>query len=191
MPTNALQRQRQAQFKRQLFVTALVVSAATIAWFTTGCGDTAATSPMRANTVRASLLASGNDSLFVCAADTVVASDTAIIGPLGGALAFGPHTLVIPPGALLTPTTITATAPADGHVSAVLQPSGLQFLVPATLTLGYGQCSPPPASTPSIVYLSGPLGQILQWLPSVLHLDTPSVSALIGHFSVYAVAERR
>lgn len=178
--------------KRRLLFAAMLGGAATIAWFTTGCGDTtSATSPVHPTAARANLFAPPAESLFACAADSIVASDTATIGLLGGTLTFGPHKLVIPPGALLTPTTITATAPADGHLTAVFEPSGLQFLLPPTLTMGYGQCNPQPSNSLSIVYLSGPLGQILELLPSILHLDTHTVSAPIWHFSVYAGAERR
>ena len=100
---------------------------------------------------------------------------------------------IFPPAALLfTPTLIALPRlRLDGHLTAVLQPEGLRFLLPATLTLGYAQCNPQPSNTLSIVYLNGPLGQILQWLPSILHLDSHTVTALIGHFSVYAGAERR
>lgn len=183
---------RVRRFKRRLFTAALLTSAAAIAWFTTGCHDpSSATSPTHPSAARANLLSPPGDSLFVCAADSVVAADTAIIGPLGGTLNFGPHSLLIPPGALLTPTAITATAPADGHLTAVLEPSGLHFLLPAVLTLGYSQCNPQPSNALSIAYLNGPLGQILEWLPTTLHLDTHTVSAPIGHFSVYAGAERK
>lgn len=175
--------------KRKLLFGVVLVGAATTAWFLTGCRDdrTSLTSP----SVRSNLLSPQSGPLFVCAADSVAATDTATIGVLGGVINFGPHSLLVPPGALLKQTTITATAPADGHLTAVLQPEGLQFLVPATLTLGYGQCNPQPSNTLSIVYLNGPLGAILQWLPSILHLDSHTVSAIIGHFSVYAGAERR
>ncbi|HZS61681.1 MAG TPA: hypothetical protein VFA43_20570 [Gemmatimonadaceae bacterium] len=176
--------------KRNLLFAAVLVGAATTAWFLTGCRDDR--SNVMSPAVRSNLLSPPQASqLFVCAADTIAASDTATIGPLGAVIHFGPHSLVIPPGALLRQTTITATMPADGHLTAVLQPEGLQFLVPATLSLGYGQCDPQPDNTLSIVYLNGPLGQILQWLPSLLHLDSHTVTALIGHFSVYAGAERR
>jgi hypothetical protein len=175
--------------KRNLLFGAVLIGAATTAWFLTGCRDDRSnvTSPP----IRTNLFSPPPSQLFVCAADTVAVTDTATIGPLGGTINFGPHTLMIPPGGLLRQTTITATAPADGHLTAVLQPEGLQFLVPATLTLGYSQCNPQPSNSLSIVYLNGPLGQILEWLPSVLHLDSHTVSTLIGHFSVYAAAERR
>ena len=175
--------------KRNLILGAVLVGAATTAWFLTGCRDDR--NNVVSPSVRSNLLSPPTNQLFVCAADSVAVTDSATIGPLGGMITFGPHTLLIPPGALLRQTTITATAPADGHLTAVLQPEGLQFLVPATLTLGYSQCNPQPSSSLSIVYLNGPLGQILQWLPSILHLDSHTVSALIGHFSVYAGAERR
>jgi hypothetical protein len=188
MSTNSLKKKLRS---RLIFVATLAV-AGTIAWFTTGCHDpNNATSPTNPN-LRGSVLGDQVPTqLFACAADSIEVSDTATIGALGGTINFGPHSLMIPPGALLTPTLITATMPADGHLTAQLQPSGLQFLLPATLTLGYGQCNPAPSSSLSIVYLSGPLGQILDWLPSVLNLNTNTVSAPIAHFSTYAGAERQ
>lgn len=136
-------------------------------------------------------LLGGSDSLslFACAADSIADSASAVIGPLGGQIHFGPHTLVVPPGALLRSTTITATSPGDGYVDAVFQPEGLHFLLPAQLTLSYAQCSPAPSQQASITYLQSLLGEILDILPS---LDNPSkgqVVAPVTHFSVYAVAD--
>lgn len=133
----------------------------------------------------------GSDSLslFACAADSIADSASAVIGPLGGQIQFGPHTLVVPPGALLRATTITASAPGDGHVDAVFQPEGLHFLVPAVLTLSYAQCSPPPDHQASITYLQSLLGEILDILPSVDNPTKGQVVAPITHFSVYAVAD--
>src|SRR3712207_2140673 len=39
------------------------------------------------------------------------------VGPGGGVIVVGPHSLLIPPGALAADTTITATAPAGDHVA--------------------------------------------------------------------------
>jgi hypothetical protein len=139
----------------------------------------------------ASRIRGGSDSLslFVCAADSIADSASAVIGPLGGQIQFGPHTLVVPAGALLQPTTITATAPGDGYVDAVFQPQGLHFLVPAQLTLSYAQCSPAPDHQASITYLQSLLGEILDILPSVDNRSQGQVVAPITHFSVYAVAD--
>jgi len=70
------------------------------------------------------------------------ASATKTIGPLGGTISAGPHTLIIPPGAVLNPTTITMTAPTGLGVNAVkFQPEGLRFVTPASLTMSYSNCS--------------------------------------------------
>lgn len=129
-------------------------------------------------------------SLYACSADSVAHTSSAVIGVAGGTIAFGPHTLFIPPGSLLQRTTITATAAADGHVSAVFQPEGLKFLVPAVLTMSYRQCATPPVGTVSIVYLQGLLGKILSILPAKLDPISRTVIAPVSHFSVYAVADR-
>lgn len=138
------------------------------------------------------VLPSSKDSsiLYVCTADSVAHSGSADIGILGGKIAFGGNTLIVPPGAVLKKTTITATAPGDGHLSAVFQPEGLHFLAPPVLTLSYKQCATPPASGATIVYLQSLLGSLLEILPSTLNLNQHSISAPIWHFSVYAVADR-
>src|SRR6267378_5225064 len=78
------------------------------------CTDRTPTSvPLAAApTPDASLIGSllGATGLLKCS-NLPYASDTQTIGPLGGVLRAGPHSLVIPPGALLRPTTITMTAP--------------------------------------------------------------------------------
>jgi len=138
------------------------------------------------------VLPAGSDSvsIYECSADSVAHTSSAMIGIAGGTIAFGPHSLFIPPGSLLKPTTITATAAGDGHVSAVFQPEGLKFLVPAVLTMSYRQCATPPVGTVSIVYLQGLLGEILDILPAKLDAASGTVVAPVSHFSVYAVADR-
>jgi hypothetical protein len=128
-------------------------------------------------------------TVFACAADSITASDSANIGPLGGTLHFGGNTLIVPPGAVFRTTKITATDPGDGHVSAVFQPEGLHFLVPAILTMKYSQCSPPPTGSPSIVYLKGLLDPILEILPTTIDLKLGTAIAPVSHFSVYALAD--
>jgi hypothetical protein len=135
-------------------------------------------------------LSQDSSTLYVCTADSVPHTGSANIGILGGKVTFGSNTLIVPPGAVLRNTTITATTPGDGHLSAVFQPEGLQFLVPPVLTLNYRQCAKPPASTAKIVYLQSLLGELLEILPTTLNLNQYTISAPIWHFSVYAVADR-
>jgi hypothetical protein len=135
-------------------------------------------------------LSSDSTTLYVCTADSVAHTGSGTIGVAGGTIAFGNNTLIVPPGALLQRTQITATEAGDGHVSAQFQPEGLKFLLPAVLTLSYRQCATPPANSAQIVYLQSLLGELLDILPTTLNLGQHSISAPIWHFSVYAVADR-
>ena len=62
-------------------------------------------------------------------------SATQTIGPDGGTLQVGPHTLSIPPGALTEPVTITAVMPSDTVNRVQFQPQGLTFQQAASLTM--------------------------------------------------------
>jgi hypothetical protein len=156
-------------------------------------GTTAPTRTTAPSSSQSSLIPFVNtgDTIFACPADSVAVTTTQTVGLAGGVIQFGPNTLIVPPGAVLSPTTITATTPADGHLTAVLEPTGLQFLVPPTLILNYSQCSPPPSGALSVAYLDGPLGQILQLLQTTTDSVTHTMSAPLSHFSVYAGAEAR
>ena len=70
------------------------------------------------------------------------AANSATIGPAGGSLTVGPHTLTVPAGALTTPVLISAEAPVGTVNSVRFGPEGLQFAAgkPATLTLSYANC---------------------------------------------------
>jgi hypothetical protein len=111
-----------------------------------------------------------------------------VIGPAGGTLRVGGHTLVIPVGALSRTVTITAEAPSDLVASVRFQPEGLRFLRPATLTLDYSRC---PAARlqllKRVAYTTDQLA-ILSFLLSRDDLLRMRVSADLEHFSRYAVA---
>jgi len=136
------------------------------------------------------LLSSGGPpNYFVCNGNGGPDSGSAVIGPLGGTVTFGPHELDVPPAALLTPTTITArTLPGD-TIAVQFQPQGLTFLLPATLQLSYAQCQPQPTGTVSIVYVNDLLNELLGLLQSLDNPRQHKVVAPISHFSVYAIAE--
>lgn len=110
------------------------------------------------------------------------------VGPAGGTLYIGKHTLVIPAGALAAPVLIQGVAPSDSVSSVRFTPEGLQFLRPATLTLDYSSC---PLGSLNILkhvaYTTDNL-LILQLLISQDNLLTMKVSANLQHFSRYAVA---
>lgn len=112
--------------------------------------------------------------------------NTANIGPKGGRLNVGPHTLVIPPGVLRSQTQLSAHAVRGNHVRVEFSPSGLQFTQPATLTLNYSVCKPAGKSV-QVVYLKND-DKITETEPSKDYPQYKRVEASIRHFSSYAVA---
>jgi len=114
-------------------------------------------------------------------------SVTRTVGPAGGIIVIGPHTLAIPPFALNQNVTITATAPAGRMLRVDFEPEGLRFARPTALTMSYRACANPPV-LPRVVYIDDKLN-LLEVLPSVNSLFTRSVTAKLNHFSGYAVWE--
>ena len=125
--------------------------------------------------------------LLTCA-PLPTASVTQTVGPLGGVINVGPHTLSIPPGALLSDVSITAVAPSDTVNRVVFEPAGLEFEEPASLTMAYGNCKQAPVPFPKRIAYTDDLLVILEFLPSVDSSATQRVTGTLKHFSAYAVA---
>jgi len=129
----------------------------------------------------------GATGLLKCSA-LPYASSTRTIGPLGGSISAGPHTLVIPPGALLAPTTITMTAPTGLGVNAVkFQPEGLRFAAPAILTMSYSNCSLLGKILPKRIAYTDDHLNIISYLLSLDNLLSRYVTGKVNHFSDYVV----
>ena len=167
-------------------VAALVVCALV---FSSGCGDRTPTAPQppapSADLIGSLLAATG---LLKCS-NLPYAATTQRIGIGGGTLSVGPHTLVVPPGALAQSTTITMILPTGLGVNAVqFQPAGLRFRVPAALTMSYANCSLLGRLLPKrIAYTTDNL-QILYYLLSLDNLLGKNVTGQVNHFSTYVVA---
>lgn len=117
-------------------------------------------------------------------------SSSEVIGPRGGTIEMGPHSIYFPPGAVSRNITITAQVVSDSVNSVRLLPEGLQFAKgrPAILTLSYSNCSTLARIVPKrIVYTNEGLG-ILQVLQSLDNIFSRKVTAPLEHFSRYAVA---
>jgi hypothetical protein len=124
--------------------------------------------------------------LLVCQPEpTAYAEKT--IGPNGGTIYVGRHSLVIPRGALSSNVRITAQAPRDNVASVKFQPEGLQFARKATLTLSYSRCDTSNDRSKRVAYTTDDL-KILSVLPSRDNLRQDQVAADLDHFSRYAVA---
>jgi hypothetical protein len=106
----------------------------------------------------------------------------------GGSLDIGPHTLVVPAGALSKKIKITAEITGDSLNTIKLSPEGLQFQSSAYLFLSYANCDPPFSTQLEVVYTSDDLSAILQQLASFDSKTDKTVVGLLSHFSQYAVA---
>jgi hypothetical protein len=113
-------------------------------------------------------------------------ADARIIGPDGGTVQMGPHKLEIPKGALTEEQLIVGEAPTNSLVETQFEPEGLQFQIPAKLTLSYKGCVLPRLADLGVVYL-GNGNRILEMPPSKDDRSTTSVTGDIRHFSRYAV----
>ncbi|MFL5535711.1 MAG: hypothetical protein ACJ8AP_08410 [Gemmatimonadales bacterium] len=113
-------------------------------------------------------------------------SVTKVVGPKGGKIKVGSHSLEIPSGALSKDVTIVAEQVSDVTNSVRFSPEGLTFAQPATLTMSYDNCVST-AAQKSIVYTTDQLG-ILEQLRSADKPQTKIVTSTIEHFSRYAVA---
>lgn len=116
-------------------------------------------------------------------------SVTQLVGPEGGVIQVGPHSLTIPEGALAESVSITAMIPAGSDVNVVsFLPEGLEFAEPATLRMGYNNCGLLAQLLPKhIAYVDDQLN-ILDVLSSLDLLSLHTVRASLDHFSGYSVA---
>lgn len=108
-------------------------------------------------------------------------TDSAVIGAKGGELDFGPHRLIIPPGALTHDTLIWGTIPAGPSITIELQPHGLHFMKPAGLQFDVTSCG----EIPDAVYLDGLYGP--EHIQAVFSEWWHTVAAPLDHFSGYAL----
>jgi hypothetical protein len=115
-------------------------------------------------------------------------SVTQAVGPAGGVIQVGPHTLTIPPGALASAVSITAVVQSDAVNRIRFQPEGLVFQSATALRMSYANCHLLGILSPKrIVYTSDAL-QILQSIPSLDDISSQTATGQVWHFSNYAIA---
>jgi hypothetical protein len=113
-------------------------------------------------------------------------AQTKVIGPLGGQINVGNHNLEILPLALPGDVAITVEQIEGSARSVRLNPEGLQFAIPAILTLSYVGCED--TAHPKRIVYTDELLNILEWLVSLDLTSSSQVQTLLDHFSRYAVA---
>jgi hypothetical protein len=110
----------------------------------------------------------------------------ATIGPWGGTIKVGKHTLVIPKGALSSNVRIKAEQMTGSTNSVRFSPEGLQFKKQAALALSYQNCQN--VDVPKAVVYTTEKLKVLEILRSLDLLKSRTITAPIDHFSRYAVA---
>jgi len=115
-------------------------------------------------------------------------SVTQTIGPDGGVIDVGAHSLAIPAGALDSAVTITAVTPSDSVNRIQFQPQGLVFNQAASLTMSYANCNPMTSLVPRRIAYTDDLLTILEYLVSLDDRDSRTVTGDLHHFSDYALA---
>lgn len=120
-------------------------------------------------------------------------SATALIGPEGGYLEVGSVRLTVPAGALDRPVRIVMVVPGGRHARVQFAPSGLQFKVPARLSIGLGQAGVSAQSANDLVgvYFRGaPIGGRINPLETFeVTLNGGVAEFDVPHFSGYALAK--
>jgi hypothetical protein len=179
--------------KRFSFLSAIVLAAAL--GLASCTGEDGLTGPAEGGNAGAQLAGSGllgtsiASGLLAC--DPLpYASGQQTIGPAGGTLVIGPHTLTVPAGALSAPVLISGEAPVGTVNSVQLRPEGLQFAQghPAKLTLSYANCPLLGSLLPKRIAYTTDLLQILSYVLSVDDLVHRRITGSLEHFSRYAVA---
>ncbi len=114
------------------------------------------------------------------------ATASKVLGPEGGTIQVGNHSLFVPRGALNRRVLITAEQVSGSSNSVRFAPEGLRFARSAEVTLSYANCAEQPLKK-SVVY-TDELLKVLQLLPSRDSNRSRTVTGKIDHFSRYAVA---
>lgn len=124
--------------------------------------------------------------LLYCEPQPYVAT-VQVMGPEGGVIRVGQHSLVVPRGALTQPTVITAERPVSLAATVRFSPHGLRFQRSAGLTMDYSHCDGLLFLRKRIAYTDEQLN-ILEWPFSFDDASNERVQGKIDHFSRYAVA---
>ena len=89
------------------------------------------------------ITASPSATLFACE-NARTRSASAVIGPRGGVVGVAGSALVVPPGAVHTPTTFTVTLPESPYLTVDVSAAGAEhysFARPVALSISYAHCS--------------------------------------------------
>lgn len=164
------------------------LGALTLGLALTACQNSGPAAPSEAQVPRTETI--NGVKLLTAAGGLQLAGTTSkTIGLLGGAIEMDGGRLSVPLGALLLPTQITMTGMIEGHVQYRFGPDGLQFLLPATLTIAVdpAQLGIPPESL--AVAVASDEGNDWQVVGGVYDPPTHTISVPVHHFTQFALCQ--
>jgi hypothetical protein len=115
-------------------------------------------------------------------------SVTQMVTPAGDVLRVSKHVLSIPAMALSRPVRITLVVPSDSVNRIQMQPEGLVFDAPVTLTMSYVNCDTGLSTDPKQIAYTDDSLTVLEYEPSVDDFHGKKVAGELTHFSQYAVS---
>ena len=111
------------------------------------------------------------------------------IGPAGGSLVIGPHTLTVPAGALSRVVMIHARIVGGKSVNVVeFKPDGLVFRTPAVLTMSYANCDREGRTNALAIAVVNDTFGVVAYIPSSDDAATGTVTGGVPDLTNYAVA---
>ena len=122
-------------------------------------------------------------------------SATGTITPLvGGTIAVGGSSVVLPVGAVSVPTVITLTVPASSYVEVELRANGLEHLVfalPLRVTIDYSRCTRTDINQKPLAawHIDTDTKALLEDMHGTDDKSARTVTFTTGHFSSYAIAQ--
>jgi hypothetical protein len=186
--------------RRLVFVLALLLGAAAAA--ISGCADPAATAPAAGAPATSIGASAPQDHNAPPAPHAVIRNGALVskcrpqkpesahrrIGPAGGSLVIGPHTLTVPPGALSREVMIHAKIAGGKSVNVVeFKPDWVVFQINAVLTMSYADCDRQGHTPLAIAVVDAQLG-IVDYIASSDDVETSTVTGSIPDLTNYAVA---
>ena len=131
-------------------------------------------------------------SLIACpTADELSSSIT--VDTSGGTFTLGPAEVVLPAGAVLTPTELNISVPAGDFMRVEVTAKGFdhfEFQSPISISLDYSRCDTSTlSSSPLSVWYVGDDGTMLEQMPTLDDRANERVTFLTPHLSGYAIAD--
>ena len=156
------------------------------------CADASPTASDPAPPVALSTTSDTADQPLECPVSTT-RSTSGLVTALGGTVTLGGHSVHVPVGAVLGPTTLTLIEPASNHMEIAVHAGGAEhfsFLAPVTITISYARCTRANIDKDSLTvwHVDEETGAFLEHMGGTDDKDARTVTFGTDHLSGYVIA---